>query len=197
MKHKIQLVSKINLIKKENYRDDLGLKRHKNFIQYIKLFDKKLLINDLRCLKIYNFPFFHLIAQIYSGSFSVTLLKSKNIACCDHYGKIIFYSIKDNKFKLLQKIDVIKERTVYRIKELPNNMLVSCQDERALTFYKYDKNKELYNIKQKISFNDFIENLLFIKDNDLLLYQNYVYGINKFHYNLIVYDFKQKYIKKK
>ena len=196
MKHKFQLVSKINLLKKENYRDDIGLKRHKNFIQFIKLFDKKILINDSKSLKIYNFPFFHLIAQIYSGCFSATLLKSQNIACCDRYGKISIYSIKDNKFKLIQKIDVIKDRTVFRVKELPNDTLVSCQDERAITFYEYDKKSELYNIKQKISFNDFIENILYAKDNELLLYQNHVYDINRFYYTLIVYDFKNKYIKK-
>jgi len=188
MKYKIQRVSKINLLKKESYRDDYGLKKHKNFIQYIKLFDKKILINDSRCLKIYNYPFFHLIAQIYSGCFSATLLKSKNIACCQHYGTISIYSIKDDKFKLIQIIDVIKERTVYRVKELMNGMLVSCQDERALTFYEYDKNKKLYNIKQKIKFKDFIDNLLYTKDNDILLYQKDAYGSN---YKLILYDFKK------
>ena len=197
MKHKFQLVSKINLLKKENYRDDLGLKRHKNFIQYIKLFDNKILINDTKYLKIYNYPFFHLITQLYAGCFSATLLKSKNVACCDYYGKISFYSIKENKFKLIQKIDVIKERTVYRVKELANGMLVSCQDERALTLYGYDKNSQLYNIKQKINLNDFIENILYTKDNDLLLYQNYVLGVDRFDYKLIAYDFQKKYEKKK
>lgn len=196
MKNKFQLVSKINLLKKENYRDDIGLKRNKNFIQYIKLFDKKLLINDSRCLKIYSLPFFHLIEQIYSGCFSATLLKSKNIACGDIYGKISIYSIKDNKFKLLQKIDVIKERTVYRVKELPNNILVSCQDERSLIFYVYDKNNELYKIEKKINFKDFIENLLYTKNNELLLYQNEVCGINNFYYKLILYDLQKKEKKK-
>lgn len=196
MKYKFQNVSKINLIKKENFKDDIGLKRHKNFIQCIKLFDNKILINDSKSLKIYNIPFFHLITQIYSGCFSATLLKSKNIACGDVYGKISFYSIKDNKFKLLQKIDVIKDRTVFRVKELKDNILVSCQDERALTFYEYDKNNELYNINQKINFNDFIENILYTKENDLLLYQNNVYGLNNFNYKIIVYDFKKKYLKK-
>ena len=76
-------------------------------------------------------------------------IKSKNIACCQHYGTISIYSIKDDKFKLIQKIDVIKKRTVYRVKELMNDMLVSCQDERALIFYEYDKNKEYYIILNK------------------------------------------------
>ena len=191
MKYKFQQVSKINLLNKANCRDDMGLKKNKNFIQCIKLFDNKLLINDSRTLKIYNFPFFNLITQ-YAGCFSVTILKSKNLACCDNYGKISFYSIKDNKFKLIQKIDVIKDKTVYRVKELKDNMLVSCQDERALTFYEYDKNNELYNIKKKINFNDFIDNILYIKDNHLLLYQNEYYGINNFNYKVIVYDYKNK-----
>ena len=77
MKYEIQHVSKINVIKKESYRDDYGLKKHKNSIQYIKLFVKKILINDSRSLKIYNFPFFHLISRIYSGCFSATLLNPK------------------------------------------------------------------------------------------------------------------------
>ena len=195
MKYNFQYVSKINIF---NIRDDLGLKKENDFIQCIKLFDNKILICNSKIIKIYKFPLFRLIAHIYTPGkfFSATLLKSKNLACCQHDGKISIYSIENDKPKLLQTIEVLKGKTIYRVKELPNNMLVSCQDESAISFYEFNKINELYNIKQKIKFQYFIDNILYTKDNDILLFQNLFYSMYNSKFILVLFDFIKKREKK-
>jgi hypothetical protein len=137
----------------------------------------------------YSFPTFKLINLINTPCrvFSVTLLKkSKDLACCLHNGKISIYSMANNELKLIQTLDVLNGKTVFRVKELPNNMLVSCQDEQSIRFYQYDESTKLYTEKKKKTFHNFIDNLLYTKDNDILLYQNNYPGSG---YKLVLFDF--------
>ena len=65
-------------------------------------------------------------------------------------------------------------------------MLVSCQDEQSIRFYKYDESNKLYVQNKKKIFDKFIDNLLYTKDNDILLYQNNYPGNG---YKLVLFDF--------
>ena len=140
MEYKFEKVSKVNIRKQLNNKEVAK----RDFISFTKLLDKKILICNSNNIKMYSFPTFKLINLINTPSsvFSVTLLKSKNIACCQHNGKISIYSMSNNKLKLKQTLDVLNEKTVFRVKELPNNMLVSCQDEQSINFYKYNERKK-------------------------------------------------------
>ena len=193
-KYKFQYVSKIHLLNKEFDKKYLYLSPERDFIQSINLFDKQILICDSKNIKIYNYPSFHLATKIISKSnfFSATLLKSKDLACCEYDGCISFYSMENSQPILKQRLYVLKGKTVYRIKELINNMLVSCQDAKFISFYEYDKNK--YNMKQKININNFVENIFYTKDNDILLYKNVFFP--NYHYEISLFDFEEMKIKK-
>ena len=118
MEYKFEKISKVNIIKKSNYKDDLGITSGKDFISFTKLLDNKILICNSNIIKMYSFPTFKLINLINTPCrvFSVTLLKSKDIACCQHNGKISIYSMSNNELKLKQTLDVLNGKTVFRVK---------------------------------------------------------------------------------
>ncbi len=171
---------------------------YSKFIQFVGFFDKKILICDSYAIKIYSYPSFGLLMKISSKKqlFSATLLKSNNdLACCEINGYISFVNIGKDPIELRQRIQVLDGKPVYRIKELLNtNILVSCQDEHLISFYEYDQKKKLYNMTEKIKIGNFVENLFYTKNSDILLYKNVL--IYDKHYEIDLFDFHEMKIKK-
>ena len=80
---------------------------------------------------------------------------------------------------MIQTISVLNNKTIYRIKEITNNLLVSCQDEKSLIFYEYNNNS--LNISNKLKQDCFIENLQPTKNMDVLLILFYKINIKLFY----------------
>ena len=200
-KYKFQYTSKIdltNLMEKLFMKINTVYDDSPKFIQFVGFFDKKILICDSYGIKIYSYPSFSLLMKISSKNelFSATLLKTNNdLACCECNGYISFVNIGKDPIELRQRIQVLEGKPVYRIKELLNtNILVSCQDEHLISFYEYDQKENLYNMTEKIEIGNFVENLFYTKNNDILLLKNVL--INDKHYEIDLFDFHEMKIKK-
>ncbi len=89
---------------------------------------------------------------------------------------------------MIQTISVLNNKTIYRIKEITNNLLVSCQDEKSLIFYEYNNNS--LNISNKLKQDCFIENLQPTKNMDVLLYGNFFFP--KYNYKIILFNAENK-----
>ena len=128
------------------------------------------------------------------GYFSSTQLTSTgNIACCGEDGNISIFNIETKFPKLIETINILDRKMIYRIKEITNSRLISNQDEKSLIFYEY--NKKNLKITNKIRMENYIENLLPTKNNDILLYANFF--CPRYHFKILLFDAENLKITKK
>ena len=183
MDYKLQKVSNILLEAGEKAKSFSYLSK-REILQLLTLKDKLVVVPKSRDILIFNKYTFKLFSFIKTfkgnGFFSATKLPSnRDIACCGDNGIIIIFRIKPILCKLIQKIPV-----VYRIKEISNNKYMSNQDQHSLIFYEY--NKEKLKITNKIIVDNYMENFLHTKNNDILLYANF-FSPN-YHYKILLFD---------
>jgi WD40 repeat protein len=155
----------------------------------LPLKDKILVVpksKDILIINKYTFKVFSFIKNSKGyGFFSATKLPSnRDIACCGDNGIISIFRIQPILCQLIQKIPVLDDRQVYRIKEISNNKYMSNQDQQSLIFYEY--NKEKLKITNKIIVDNYMENFLHTKNNDILLYANFFSP--KYHYKILLFD---------
>lgn len=192
MDYKIQKMCVIKTTMNEeeqyySYRDKL-------IFQVLLLQNKKILIimnmSNIQILNQNTFKLFSTINNDNSFSFfSATQLKlSGHIACCQTNGDISIYKVKPSISQKIQTISVLNSKTIYRIKEITNNLLVSCQDEKSLIFYEYNNNR--LNISDKLKQDCFIESLQPTKNMDVLLYGNFFFP--KYNYKIILFNAENK-----
>ena len=179
MNYKIQKISVIKTTKT------------KLILQVLLLQNKKILIikeeSNIEILNQHSYKLFSTINSKFSF-FSATQLKlSGHLACCQTNGDISIYKVQPLISQLSQTISVLNNKTIYRIKEITNNLLVSCQDEKSLIFYEYNNNS--LNISNKLKQDCFIENLQPTKNMDVLLYGNFILQ-NK--YKIILFNAENK-----
>ena len=189
MNYKIQ---KISVIKTTvNEEENFYSYKNKLILQVLLLQNKKILIikeeSNIEILNQHSYKLFSTINSNFSF-FSATQLKlSGHLACCQTNGDISIYKVKPFISQLIQTIRVLNNKTIYRIKEITNNLLVSCQDEKSLIFYEYNNNS--LNISNKLKQDCFIENLQPTKNMDVLLYGNFILQ-NK--YKIILFNAENK-----
>ena len=180
MNYKIQKISVIKTTKT------------KLILQVLLLQNKKILIikdeSNIEILNQHSYKLFSTINSDFSF-FSATQLKlSGHIACCQTNGDISIYKVQPLISQLIQTISDLNNKTIYRIKEITNNLLVSCQDEKSLIFYEYNNNS--LNISNKLKQDCFIENLQPTKNMDVLLYGNFFFP--KYNYKIILFNAENK-----
>jgi hypothetical protein len=191
MDYKIQKVTGIGLIHDQNRQKIFNSYFNQyQVLQLLNLKDKKILIiikdKDIQILNKNSFKFYSSIKSNDDYSFfSATQLTSTgNIACCKKNGIIAIYIIKPKLSKLIQTIQVLNNKCIYRIKHITENRLMSNQDEKSLIFYEYNKKKLV--IKNKIIMENYIENFLPTKNNDVLLYANFF--CPSYHFKILLFD---------
>jgi len=95
----------------------------------------------------------------------ITTLSSSILASCSRDKTIKLFSIKDNKYKILQTLNYHKDR-VYKIIELKNKSLVSCSWDKSIIFYIKDNNNK-YIQDYKIPINNNCCTVIQTKDNEI------------------------------
>ena len=186
---KLQVVCKINLYGKEKPQSYSYYYDKKEILQLFILKDKIVIIQrneDIKIIYKNSFKSYSSIKKIDDyGFFSATELTSTgDIACCREDGIISIFTIKPIICILIQNIKVLDKKQVYRIKDITNNKLVSNQDEKSLIFYEYSKNR--LKMTNKIMMENYIENFLPTKNNDILLYANFF--CPRYHYKILLFD---------
>lgn len=106
------------------------------------------------------------------------------MVCCKENCTIAIYIIKPKLSKLIQTIQVLNNKCIYRIKQIIENRLMSNQDEKSLIFYEYNKKKLI--IKNKILIQNYIENFLLTKNKDVLLYA--IFFCPSYHFKILLFD---------
>ena len=188
MDYKLQKVSNILLEAGKKAKSNSYLFK-REILQLLTLKDKLVVVPKSRDILIFNKYTFKLFSFIKTfkgyGFFSATKLPSnRDIACCGDNGIITIFRIKPILCQLIQKIPVLDKKQVYRIKEISNNKYMSNQDQHSLIFYEY--NKEKLKITNKIIVDNYMENFLHTKNNDILLYANF-FSPN-YHYKILLFD---------
>ena len=191
MDYRFQKVSKIILNGINSGKEDNYISK-KEVLQLLSFKDKILIVEERKEIVILNintFKIYSIIKMIEnSGFISATKLTSTgHIACCGDNGIIFIFKIKPQICKCIQKISIFLKKQIYRIKEITNNTLISNQNEKSLIFYEYNKKK--LKLTNKIMMDNYIENILPTKDNDILLYTNFF--CPKYHYKILLFDAKK------
>ena len=190
MNYKLQKNATINIKdEKTNWEDKLY--DRPRLLQILCLQDKKILIceieKDIIILNQNTFRFLYYIKRRNNSSFcSATQIKSSgNIACCEDSGDISIYSIKKIP-TLIQVINVLSGKKIYKLKEISNDKLISCQYERSIILYEYNQKQDIYNISNKVNLGEFIDNIQPTKNNDVLLYETIF--LDTYHIRILLFD---------
>ena len=116
----------------------------------------------------------------------ITQLSSGILVSCSKDKSIKLYSIKGNKYKVLQSLN--QNDAVYEIKELKNKSLASISSDRTITFYIKD------NLKYKKDYHkvedDWCSQIKQTKDNEIC------YFVSTTLWQIKFYDFIKKKVKK-
>ena len=189
MDYKLQEVTKIKLKNEEDENHYYYYYEKREVLHLLAFKDKILIVQRNKHINIINknnLKLYSLIKKIEDdGFFSATILTSSgDIACCGDNGTISIFKIKPILCQLRQTIPILDKKKIYRIKEITNNKLISNQDEKSLIFYEYKNNK--LKLTNKIIMENYIENFLPTKNNDILLYANFF--CPKYHFKILLFD---------
>ena len=160
----------------------------------LQLKDGRLAVySEDRIIKIYNrnYSVSFLINKIKSLISSMIQIKDEKLICCSY--EITILKINKNDYEIIQEIKTWTNKII----EISDNNLISIKNS-DMRFYSIDKNK--CKLKEEIKFEENIENLIQINNEDLcLLLDNYnkmmsinIYNIESKKIIIKIYEMKCK-----